>query len=49
MICCEGEGCTKKNECRRYQMRKSSDLVSRVLCRCGTYSWFVRTPEDDKK
>lgn len=42
MISCEGEGCAKKNECQRYQSRKSSDLVSRVLCRGGVYSWFVR-------
>lgn len=42
MIHCEGENCRMKSECQRYLGRKNADLVSRVLCRGGVYSWFVR-------
>lgn len=42
MIHCEGEGCSRKSECQRYIERKNADLISRVLCMGGLYSWFVR-------
>jgi len=42
MIHCEGEGCTKREQCQRYAQRKGVDLVSRVLCRGGMFTWFVK-------